>query len=162
MFSERDFFSPNETGSLTEAGSDKCGPNFGAFCDDSFEFFTKPETPLQAYFRDMEEAAKLVESPDQTQPTLTQNSVELSIPADIVSSQVSVKSTDVPFSQMTDIEAEFETSFVDLSLQDQAGAEEQKDERFDFTEMAPEKDLPESGNLDPDATIRLSDGEDAA
>ena len=161
MFSERDFFSPNETGSLTEAGSDKCGPNFGAFCDDSFEFFTKPETPLQAYFRDMEEAAKLVESPNQTQPTLTQNSVELSVPADIVSSQVSVKSTDVPFSQMTDIEAEFETSFVDLSLQDQAG-EQRKDESVDFTEMAPEKDLPESVNLDPDATIRLSDGEDAA
>ena len=97
-----------------------------------------------------------VPSPEQTQLTLTQTSAQMSIPADFISSQVSVLSEDVPFSQMTDMEAEFETSFVELSLQDQ----EQKDESLDFAEMAPEKVSHGSGNLAPDAGLRLSGGED--
>ena len=97
-----------------------------------------------------------VPSPEQTQLTLTQTSAQMSIPDDFVSSQVTVLSEDVPFSQMTDMEAEFETSFVELSLQDQ----ERKDESSDFAEMAPGKVSRGSGNLDLDAGLRLSGGKD--
>ena len=98
-----------------------------------------------------------VASPEQSQLTQTQSSPEQSIPTDLICSQVTVASADIPFSQMSDIEAEFETSFVELSLQDEA-EKKWKDESFDLNQMLLKKVPDENKNLDTDASMHLDEG----